>query len=130
MPGNGAVRLGTAVVLEPIAVWEWPHDGAGVEPQGRAGARSDIVEDIAVVAGPGAGSIITENQQVEHESFKIDSGAMGAEKDGQMIRSQISAATHFPQHYLGDIGSANLATATSMELPVLQAGLQPSEQIR
>jgi hypothetical protein len=38
-----------------------------------------------------------------------------------MLRSQISAATHFPQHYLGDIGSANLATATSMELPVLKA---------
>jgi len=71
--------------------------------------------------GPRSGSIITENEQVEHESFKLDSGSAGANVDGQMIRSQISAATHFPQHYLGDIGSANLATATSMELPVLKA---------
>lgn len=71
--------------------------------------------------GPRSASIITENEQVEHESFKLDSGSAGANIDGQMIRSQISAATHFPQHYLGDIGSANLATATSMELPVLKA---------
>lgn len=71
--------------------------------------------------GPRSASIITENEQVEHESFKLDSGSAGANIDSQMIRSQISAATHFPQHYLGDIGSANLATATSMELPVLKA---------
>jgi len=80
-----------------------------------------VDSDTSVVAGPSGGSIITENEQVEHESFKLDSGATGANVDGQMIRSQISAATHFPQHYLGDIGSANLATATSMELPVLKA---------
>ena len=71
--------------------------------------------------GPRSGSTITENEQVEHESFKLDSGSQNANVDGQMIRSQISAATHFPQHYLGDIGSANLATATSMELPVLKS---------
>lgn len=71
--------------------------------------------------GPRSGSTITENEGVTHESFKLDSGAAGANVDSQMIRSQISAATHFPQHYLGDIGSANLATATSMELPVLKA---------
>ena len=71
--------------------------------------------------GPRSASVITENEGVEHESFKLDSGSAGANVDGQMIRSQISAATHFPQHYLGDIGSANLATATSMELPVLKA---------
>jgi hypothetical protein len=73
------------------------------------------------LVGPRGGSVITENEQVEHETFKLDSGAAGANVDGQMIRSQISAGTHFPQHYLGDIGSANLATATSMELPVLKA---------
>jgi len=73
------------------------------------------------VAGPRAGSIITENEGVSHEAFKLDSNAANANVDGQMIRSQISAATHFPQHYLGDIGSANLATASSMELPVLKA---------
>jgi hypothetical protein len=71
--------------------------------------------------GPDPASIITENEMVEHERFNLDSNAANANVDSQMIRSQISAATHFPQHYLGDIGSANLATATTMELPVLKA---------
>ena len=71
-------------------------------------------------AGPRPASILTENESLVHENMRLDSGAGNAEQDGQMLRSQISAATHFPQHYLGDAGSANLATATSMELPVLK----------
>ena len=82
---------------------------------GRASGTDDPM------AGPRGGSILTENEAVEHESFNLDSGAQSANVDGQMIRSQISAGTGFPQHYLGDIGSANLATATSMELPVLKS---------
>jgi hypothetical protein len=83
--------------------------------------RAQTDRDGDYLASPRSSSILTENEQVEHESFKLDSGSAGANVDGQMIRSQISAASGFPQHYLGDIGSANLATATSMELPVLKA---------
>ncbi len=71
-------------------------------------------------AGPASASILNENESVKHDNMSLNSGAGNAVQDGQMIRSQISAATHFPQHYLGDAGSANLATATSMELPVLK----------
>lgn len=85
------------------------------------------VDDTGYLAGPKGGSILTENEGVEHESFKLDSGSAGANVDGQMIRSQISAGTGFPQHYLGDIGSANLATATSMELPVLK-GVESTQE--
>jgi hypothetical protein len=77
--------------------------------------------DVGVgMAGPKPASILTENESLVHENMRLDSGAGNATQDGQMLRSQISAATHFPQHYLGDAGSANLATATSMELPVLK----------
>lgn len=74
-----------------------------------------------VQAPPRSGSILNENEDVTHESFKIDSGAAQAAQDALMLRAQVSAATRFPQHYLGDAGSANLATATAMELPVLKA---------
>lgn len=77
-------------------------------------------EDPEMLVGPKGGSTITENEGIEHESFKLDSGAQSAHLNSQMIRAQISAGTHFPQHYLGDVGSANLATANSMELPVLK----------
>lgn len=86
--------------------------------------RSDLAmiypEEQGMLAPPAPGSIINENEGVEHEQLRLDSGAGNAMSDAQMLRSQISAGTHFPQHYLGDAGSANLATATSMELPVLK----------
>lgn len=74
-----------------------------------------------VTGAPQSGSILNENENVTHESFKIDSGAGQAAQDALMLRAQVSAATRWPQHYLGDAGSANLATATAMELPVLKA---------
>lgn len=85
-------------------------------------ARSVDIDGEEILRGPrGSGGVLTENEGVEHETFSLDSQAQNANTDGQMIRSQISAGGRFPQHYLGDIGSANLATATSMELPVLKA---------
>jgi hypothetical protein len=71
-------------------------------------------------AGPPPASILNENEAVVHEALNLQTNAGNALQDGQMLRSQVSAGTHFPQHYLGDAGSANLATATSMELPVLK----------
>lgn len=84
------------------------------------GAASPTMADGVTMRGPAPASVLTENDMVSHEPYTVPTGAGDATSDGQMIRSQISAATHFPQHYLGDAGSANLATATSMELPVLK----------
>jgi hypothetical protein len=81
---------------------------------------ASVTDDGTTLRGPQPGSVLNENELVTHENFNLNTNAGNALTDGQMIRSQISAATHFPQHYLGDAGSANLATATSMELPVLK----------
>jgi hypothetical protein len=35
----------------------------------------------------------------------------------QIVRSPIAAAAGFGQHYLGDSSDANLATASTLELP-------------
>jgi hypothetical protein len=88
----------------------------------RAGDPAQGVDGgVGKVAGPGgAANILRESDSLKHDNINLNSGAGNAETDGQMIRSQISASTHWPQHYLGDAGSANLATATSMELPVLK----------
>lgn len=67
-----------------------------------------------------AGATITENESVTHESLKLDSGAANAQLDAANLRSQFSAATRWPQHYLGAGDGPGLATATAMELPVLK----------
>lgn len=78
-------------------------------------------ERAGMVAPPRPGSIITENDSVSHENFKLDSGAANAGQDAHMIRAPISAATRFPQSYYGDESNTSLAAATSLELPVLKA---------
>jgi len=77
--------------------------------------------DPDVAAGPRPASILVENEGVEHEEFGIKTNSAEATGDGQMLRSMISAATRFPQSYYGDASNSNLATATSLELPVLKA---------
>lgn len=71
--------------------------------------------------GPKAAGIMTENDSVDHEPFNLNSNAQNAMADAQMLRSQVSAATRWPASYYGDASQANLATATSLELPVLKA---------
>ena len=79
------------------------------------GGTTGVGDDLPQQPGRG-GKIVTENENSTLEPFKGDSGALAAASDAQTLRSVISAATGWPQHYLGDAGSANLATATAMEL--------------
>lgn len=71
--------------------------------------------------GPKYASMITTNEGVEY-NFKGNqsTGSSDAASDQKMFRSQISAGVGLPQHFLGDEGSANLATATAMNEPVIR----------
>lgn len=69
------------------------------------------------------GSWWAENDKSKLESLSLNSGAGAAAADAQIIRAPLAAASQFGQHYLGDAGNANLATATSLELPTLMAVL-------
>lgn len=68
---------------------------------------------------PDPGSILVENESSRMESIALQSGSAQAMQTAQIVRAPIAAATGFGQHYLGDASSANLATATSLELPTL-----------
>ena len=70
--------------------------------------------------GPRPASVITSNEGVTHEPLRLDSGAGNAQIDASNLRSQFSASTRWPQHYLGAGDGPGLATATAMELPVLK----------
>lgn len=94
---------------------------------GRALSRTSWLQGLDVrtgedmVAGPTRGAaMLHENEAVQHEQIKLDSGAANALTDAQMVRAQISAGSGLPQHYLGDPTGTALATAASLELPVLK----------
>lgn len=63
------------------------------------------------------GSWWNENPSSRMEAFNLKSGAGEAAQSAQIVRAPIAAAMSFGQHYLGDASQANLATASTLELP-------------
>ena len=93
------------------------------EFQRAAGANGETATDTGTNPVPPPvqyGSHYTTTDNISLEQVKTDSGATNAREDGRMLKGQIGVGAGFPLHYQGDIGGANLATATAMELPVLK----------
>ncbi|KKK85072.1 hypothetical protein LCGC14_2776960, partial [marine sediment metagenome] len=69
---------------------------------------------------PDAGSILFENLGSDTQPIKTDSGAKNAYEDGRMVKLQVAAATGIPEQYFGDISTGNLATAKTVEIPMMK----------
>ena len=67
-----------------------------------------------------AGSQLLENLGSDTTPIKTESGAAQAYQDGRMIKLQIAAAVGIPEQYFGDISIGNLATAKTVELPMMK----------
>jgi hypothetical protein len=65
------------------------------------------------------GSVLEENDWVEHQPFNLNSGGSGAAQDMAGIRSQLAVGSGWPDPYIGGEGG-NLSTATQLELRVLK----------
>lgn len=70
---------------------------------------------------PVAGSTWIQNQALDRERMPLNTGAGDAEKDGAPLLAQAGLAGRIFPHYLGRGEAFRLATATSMEVPVLKA---------
>ncbi len=67
-----------------------------------------------------AGSHIVENLGSDTQPIRTDTGAMKAYQDGRMIKLQVAAAVGLGEQYFGDISIGNLATAKTVELPMMK----------
>ena len=68
-----------------------------------------------------AGQTQIENQGVDMQSIKIETGGVSVGKDGaRMSKLMVCAASSIFEHYFGDPSTGNLATAKSMELPMVK----------
>ncbi len=67
-----------------------------------------------------AGSQLLENLGSDTTPIKTESGAASAYQDGRMVKLQVCAAVGIPEQYYGDISIGNLATAKTVELPMLK----------
>lgn len=68
------------------------------------------------------GGTHVENEASNLEWMKTDTGASAAHSDERILRMMVGAGMGgIPNHYFGDEADSNLASATSMELPLLKA---------
>lgn len=86
--------------------------------------RSTLTQNINSWEGnpPSApGSTLVQNDGTDTEWMKTDTGGANALADERIMRMMAGAGMGgIPNHYFGDEANANLATATSMELPLLK----------
>jgi len=102
-----------AIVLA-LARFAWAIDVKGTQ------AQVDTVKAALDDETPDAGSMAVQNENVKVRPIKVDSGARNAYEDGRMLKLQVCAAVGIPEQYFGDISIGNLATAKTVELPMLK----------
>jgi len=69
---------------------------------------------------PASGSMAVENASSDLQPIKVDTGSSNAYQDGRMLKLQVAAAVGIPEQYFGDISIGNLATAKTVELPMMK----------
>lgn len=69
---------------------------------------------------PAAGSILVENTAVDTTPVVTNTNARNAYDDDRMLKLQIASAVGIPEQYFGDISIGNLATAKTVELPMIK----------
>jgi len=69
---------------------------------------------------PKPGSILVVHESEQWEILAPSIGADDAKEDGRAIKLMIAAGSGIFEHYFGDPSTGNLATARSMELPMVK----------
>jgi len=69
---------------------------------------------------PNAGSVLVENMGVDTQPIKTDTGASNAYQDGRMLKLQVCSAVGISEQYFGDVSVGSLATAKTVELPMMK----------
>ncbi len=106
-----ASRMAVVLALARFA-WKSKIKGGAASVEGAKAQHDETT--------PEAGSWLFENMGMDTQPIKADTGASDAYQDGRMIKLQICAAVGIPEQYFGDISTGNLATAKTVELPLLK----------
>ena len=101
-------------IMLALAKFAWYGKVAG------GSAAVDSVKAALEGQAPAAASTLYTNQGADFSAMKVDSKANNAYQDARMLRLQICAAVGIPEQYYGDISTGNLATAKTVELPLMK----------
>lgn len=110
-----------ATLIKTLAIWAWTKKVKGTPAQvAAAAARHQVKSDLTNPA-PNVGAIHVSNEAISLDPVNTPTGgAQIHEKGLRAMVLQVSAASGIFEHYYGDASTGNLATATSMELPMVK----------
>jgi hypothetical protein len=86
-------------------------------PFDRPEATTQPFTPVGTPGPPPPGSWWNDNESSQLEPLNLNSGAGQMAQTAQIVRAPIAASSGFGQHYLGDASNANLASASTLELP-------------
>lgn len=78
-------------------------------------------DELGKLTRPAKGAVYDVNQGVDVDWMKTDTGAANAKEDAKLLLMAAGAGVGTMAHYFGEGGDANLATAQSMELPMVKS---------
>ncbi|MEW6555094.1 MAG: phage portal protein [Actinomycetota bacterium] len=67
-----------------------------------------------------AGAIRVHSDKIKWDTVQPKVDASDAKEDGRAIKLMVAAGMGIPEHWLGDTGNTNLATAKALDLPTLR----------
>ncbi len=94
--------------------WAWKQKVKGGQ------AAVDAVKGVTHDETPAAGSTWIENEAVDTQPIQAPQDARNAYDDARLLKLQVAAAFGIPEQYFSDISTGNLATAKTVELPMLK----------
>jgi hypothetical protein len=104
----------------PSTVAQFGSTFGGLHVGGNDGA-GDVTTEVRRLTRPVPSAVYNANDAVDLSWMKTDTGAQNAKEDAKMILATGGAGVGTMVHYYGEGGDANLATAQSMELPMVKS---------
>ena len=110
-----------ATIIRSLSKFTWKKKIKGTSAQVNAIKNAMTTKTNLSNKGPAAGSTQIENEGINLEAMKTPTGGVGIAKDGlRQMKLMVAAASGIFEHYFGDPSTGNLATAKSMELPMIK----------
>jgi hypothetical protein len=110
-----------ATLIKSLSMLAWKKKVKGTPAQVNAlkaalHSRLDFTNKVAA-----AGSVQYENEAIDTQPINTPTGGVVIGKEGlRQLKLMVCAASGLFEHYFGDPSTGNLATATSMELPMVK----------
>lgn len=110
-----------ATIIRSFAKFTWKKKVKGNQTQINAIRTAMSTRNDLSNKGPAAGSTQIENQGIDLQAMKTPTGGLTLAEGGlKQMNLMVSAASGIFLHYFGDPSTGNLATAKTMELPMIK----------